>query len=154
MGSTSRLLVLHGFLPIQVLAMILGIGTDILNISRVEKLLSKFGTRFIERVLSSEELLKYQSIKGGSINYLARRFCIKEAFSKALGTGIGELLSFKDISIENNKLGKPYVVKSKALLGQISKILNVAETDIKIDVSVSDDEPFVVGFVVISSCSG
>lgn len=130
--------------------MILGIGTDILNISRIDKLLSKFGSRFVERILSPEELLKYQALNSGSMEYLARRFCLKEAFSKAVGTGIGELISFRDISIENNEFGKPYVVRSSGLLECLSRILNVEQSKIKIDVSVSDDEPFAVGFVVIS----
>lgn len=92
--------------------MIKGLGTDILEISRLKKVLQKHPHRFISRLFSSKEALYCQKFKDPHI-HLAGRFCAKEAISKALGCGFGKELSFKDIEIENDLRGKPTVKFSK-----------------------------------------
>ncbi len=114
--------------------MILGIGTDIISIERIENLLKEFGDKFVNRILSEEEIAIYNGKKSNKINYLAKRFAGKEAFSKAYGTGIGSEISFKDISILNDEKGKPYIkIIEKS---NISKFFS----DKKIYVSLSDDK--------------
>jgi len=91
--------------------MIKGIGIDIIELLRVEELLNK-QKKFAERVLTSAEKERFDCLaKGRQIEFLAGRFAAKEAYSKAAGTGIGKELSFKDIEIASDHLGRPYFVK-------------------------------------------
>lgn len=125
--------------------MIVGIGTDILHVGRIEKLIEKHGDRFVSRILSkTEEEIFLKSTN--KIAYLARRFAGKEALFKALGKGIGNPFRFNDITITNDDHGKPEV--------QIFCRENIYKQEIpsqKIHISLSDDLPVVVAFVVISS---
>jgi holo-[acyl-carrier protein] synthase len=122
--------------------MVMGIGSDIVQIPRIERLTEKFGRKFIERILSTEELAVYD--KKHCRAFVARRFAGKEAIAKALGQGIGRPLKFSDITIANNALGKPEVK------------INWPEgkpQDFKIDVSLSDDYPVAIAFAVVSCYS-
>ena len=86
--------------------MIYGIGTDIVEIGRIERLVQRFGERFSRRILSGCEWIEYEK-SAGSVHFLAKRFAAKEAFSKALGTGIRHPVGFSAISVVNDALGKP-----------------------------------------------
>ncbi|MBU9723795.1 MULTISPECIES: holo-ACP synthase [Bacillaceae] len=89
--------------------MIKGIGLDLIELERIESL-SQRKQSFIKRILTEEERDKYSLLKGRrQVEYLAGRFAAKEAFAKALGTGIGKDLSFQDISIVNDLNGKPSI---------------------------------------------
>lgn len=118
--------------------MITGVGTDIISIDRIEYAVEAFGTKFMQRILTLNErnyLIEIHN-EESKIAYLAKRFAAKEAISKALGTGIGESLSFQDIEISNNALGKPIVSVSKF-------------PDINIHLSLSDEkEGFAIAFAV------
>lgn len=95
--------------------MIIGIGIDLIELRRIDDLIKRQG-RFAERVLALEELKTYENLnQNKKKEYLAGRFAAKEAFSKALGTGIGAHLSFQDIVTETDGLGKPalYCRKTK-----------------------------------------
>jgi holo-[acyl-carrier protein] synthase len=99
--------------------MILGTGIDIVELKRIEKLITS--EKFIARILTSNEQAKFSALsERRKIEFLAGRFAAKEAYAKALGTGIGKELSFQDIEVINNELGKPFVhcerVKEKAHL--------------------------------------
>ncbi|WP_316572733.1 holo-ACP synthase [Neobacillus sp. YIM B06451] len=88
--------------------MIKGIGIDLIEIGRIRELLEKQG-RFPDRILTVREKEEYSQLPDGRrAEYLAGRFAAKEAFAKALGTGIGTSLSFQDIEIAKDTLGKPY----------------------------------------------
>ena len=87
---------------------IFGIGTDIVNIKRMEKIFIKKNNNFKNRIFSKREIL-YCENKKKSYSYYAKRFAAKEALSKALGTGIRKGINFKDIEILNDKMGKPYI---------------------------------------------
>lgn len=123
--------------------MIHGIGTDIVYMPRIDKLLTSYGDKFIARILSPEEIEIYHA--KGCKAFLARRFAGKEALFKALGTGIGKPLRFNDITIRNNDLGKPEVVITHR--NGSDKLIK----DKNIHISLSDDDPVVVAFVIISS---
>jgi holo-[acyl-carrier protein] synthase len=99
---------MHVEIKIEGAAMIKGIGIDIVEISRIEEMIKK-QRKFPERILTSNELDRFQSFSGKrKAEYLAGRFAAKEAFSKAYGTGIGSALSFQDMEIMSDELGKPY----------------------------------------------
>ncbi len=121
--------------------MISGIGTDVVSIKRIAELHKEFGDKFVQRILSEEEIEKFRSLNPDkAISYLAKRFAGKEAVAKAFGTGIGKI-SFTDISILNNSAGKPYVVISDKALGA-SKDMHISLSDEK--------EGYAIAFVVIT----
>jgi holo-[acyl-carrier protein] synthase len=124
---------------------IVGIGVDIAETARVEKLNAKFGQRFARRILTTDELLEFDRRKHSS-SYLATRFAAKEAVAKALGTGIGEQLGFHSIQIENDAQGKPLLRFMGAAQNLIAglKINNAM-------ISLSDEKHYVVAMVVLES---
>tara|TARA_B100000963_G_scaffold319244_1_gene300968 strand:- start:549 stop:932 length:384 start_codon:yes stop_codon:yes gene_type:complete len=122
-----------------------GIGTDIVSIDRIKKSLKN--KNFLNRVFSKKEILKCnKTIK--STNCLAKRFAAKEAFSKALGTGIANGINFNEIVVLNKKSGKPYII----LVGQTKKILSkkFKGKKSKVSLSLSDEKKYAVAFVTIS----
>ncbi|EES42321.1 holo-[acyl-carrier-protein] synthase [Staphylococcus caprae M23864:W1] len=90
--------------------MIYGIGIDLIEIERIEKVLHK-QSKIIERVLTPDEKAKFEKFthEKRKIEFLAGRFAVKEAFSKALGTGLGQSVTFQDINCYNNRLGQPCI---------------------------------------------
>ena len=91
----------------------LGLGSDICDIRRIERSLERFGERFIQRVFTSIEIAKAERRSGQNRSgTYAKRFAAKEACAKALGTGFGKELSFQDIEILNDAAGKPHVFLS------------------------------------------
>ena len=95
---------------------IFGIGTDIVSVERIKKSLKN--KNFLKRVFNDKEILKCKKVNS-SFNCFAKRFAAKEAFSKALGTGIANGINFNEIVILNKKTGKPYI----NLKGETKKIL-------------------------------
>lgn len=123
--------------------MIYGVGTDIVSIERVQNIISKNRDGFIKRVLTEHERALFSN-KADSSAYLAKRFAAKEAFSKALGTGIGRVVSFQDLTIRNNESGKPYFLPSEKLR------LYLMEKGIKQGhLSISDESKYAVAFVIL-----
>jgi holo-[acyl-carrier protein] synthase len=94
--------------------MIYGVGTDLVEIRRVERVLKRFGERFARRILCEPELRRFRSHKQ-PVAYLAKRFAAKEAFTKALGTGIHAPANWHGVWVENLKSGKPVLKFSSAL---------------------------------------
>lgn len=94
--------------------MILGIGNDIIEVKRIKGILQRYKSRFLDRVFTSDEQLYCESKKEPSIHYAAR-FAAKEAIVKALGVGFSEGLSWLDIEIRKNEMGKPFVVFSSKI---------------------------------------
>ena len=125
--------------------MIIGIGVDIVEIARVEKLHEKFGERFAQRVLTADELIEYRRRKSSS-SFLAMRFAAKEAVAKACGTGIGEELGFHTMQIDNDAQGKP-ILKFLESAGPLVKRLNIRNSLI----SLSDEKHYAVAMVVLET---
>ena len=125
---------------------IYGIGTDIANINRIKKSIKK--KNFINRLFNNSEIKKCNS-QINKANCYAKRFAAKEAFSKALGTGISRGINFDEIIVYNIKSGKPGI----RLLGKTKKIVKkiLKKKKINIYLSLSDDKPFAVATVVIST---
>ena len=125
--------------------MIYGIGTDIVSIERVQEILKKNRDGFINRVLTEHERALFTN-KAESAAYCAKRFAAKEAFSKALGTGIGRVVSFQDLTVRNNENGKPYFMPSEKLR------LYLQEKGIKQGhLSISDESSNALAFVVLET---
>ena len=89
--------------------MIIGIGTDIIQIHRISESIEKYGTRFLNRIYTETEINYSSGFKEAQALHFAARFAAKEAFSKAIGTGITEGFKFKEIGIKNEINGKPEV---------------------------------------------
>ena len=123
---------------------IFGIGTDIVSIDRIKNSLKN--KNFINRVFNEKEILKCKQINN-SINCYAKRFAAKEAFSKALGTGISRGINFNEIVILNEKSGKPYIT----IIGKTKKTLDekFKKKKSKISLSLSDEKKYAVAFVTI-----
>jgi len=126
---------------------IFGIGTDIVNVKRMKKSLSKNGEAFKKRIFSKNEIIYCEKKKNSSAFY-AKRFAAKEALSKALGTGIRKGIDFKNIEVLNNKLGKPSI----KLTGSTDAFLKkkIKSNKYFIYLSLSDDEPWAQATVIIS----
>jgi holo-[acyl-carrier protein] synthase len=123
--------------------MIVGIGTDIVQIDRIKKLFDKYQEAFLVKNFHPKERECFLALPlEKSISYLAKRFAGKEAISKAFGSGIGSGLAFKDIAILNDEFGAPYVEISSSIAKKLGKN--------KIHISLSDDYPIAVAFAVIS----
>ena len=124
---------------------IYGIGTDIANINRIKKSLKN--KEFISRIFNKAEVRKCNN-QINKANCFSKRFAAKEAFSKAIGTGISKGINFNEIIVHNIKSGKPKI----RLLGSTKKIVNkiLNKKKINIFLSLSDDKPFAVATVVIS----
>jgi holo-[acyl-carrier protein] synthase len=123
--------------------MIIGIGTDLAKVSRLEASLQRFGDRFAERILAPIEMTEFQG-QAHPARLLAKRFAVKEAAAKALGTGIGKV-SWHDIYIEHDELGAPILCfqgHARALADQ--KAIN------HLHVSISDEDDLALAFVVLS----
>ena len=125
--------------------MIYGIGTDLVDIERVKTILSKNRDGFIKRVLSEHEQALFAN-KADSAAYFAKRFAAKEAFAKALGTGIGRVVSFQDLTVRNNENGKPHFIPSEKLRQYL------VENNIKqAHLSISDENQNAIAFVVLET---
>lgn len=121
--------------------MIQGIGTDIVYIPRVLRILQKYEKKFLNRVYTEKEIElseKYFSHEMQA-RYFAKRFAAKEAFVKALGTGFSKGIRMKDIEIHNDVRGMPYITISKRFISENSSI----------HLSISDDQDYATAFVII-----
>ena len=130
--------------------MIIGIGTDILNLERINKIINKYDQKFIDRIYGKNEIQISKTKLNNSINYFGKRFSAKEATWKALGETRGEGLFFKEIEILNDINGKPYLFFSGKTKEFIEKKEKNLKAKLKFDITLSDDTPFVISFVVIS----
>jgi len=126
---------------------IFGIGTDIVNIKRIDYSLKKHGLNFKNRIFSKKEI-SYCDKKKNSSAFYAKRFAAKEAFSKALGTGIRKGVNLKNIEISNNIHGKPFILLKGSLANYLKKKIKSKKYDIHL--SLSDDKPWAQATVIIS----
>jgi len=129
--------------------MIIGVGIDIVNINRIQKVLTKFGNHFETRIFTTGEILtanqKNSKLK---TNYYAKRFAAKEAFSKAIGLGIGRGINFTDIEIINDSNGKPKIKLTTKAKQFLQKYLN--QNNFKIDLSMADEQEIAQAIVIVS----
>jgi holo-[acyl-carrier protein] synthase len=131
--------------------MILGIGSDIIHITRIEELIKTNGERFIKRIYTPHEIEAASRFgdEKKRIAHFAKRFAAKEAFAKALGTGIGTV-NFAHIGVTNDELGKPSVVLGNTAQKALDKITPPNHKAV-CHVSLSDDYPLAQAMVIISA---
>lgn len=125
--------------------MIYGIGTDIVEVGRIESSIEKFGDDFAKRILAEGEMPSYlaTSIKS---RFIAKRFAAKEAFSKALGTGLRVPATFQNIAVSHDALGKPILVLAKELQDFLT-VKNIS----RMHITISDEKNLAAAFVVLET---
>jgi holo-[acyl-carrier protein] synthase len=123
--------------------MIVGIGTDVVSIARIQGVLDRHGERFVNRVLTPDERARYAKTKGKA-SHLAKRWAAKEAFAKAIGTGIHPPFTWQSITVGRDSRGKPLVIPSPEMAAHLEKMGVVSS-----HVSLTDDAGVAVAFVVL-----
>ena len=129
--------------------MILGIGIDICDIQRVDKVLLKYGNRFKKKCFTKNEIIKCNKVINSSACF-AKRFSAKESVSKALGTGIRQGVNWKNIEITNLISGKPKVVLKGKALEALKKILPKNKQP-NISITITDDRGLAQSLVIIEA---
>ena len=125
--------------------MIYGVGTDLVEVARIQDSLDRFGDNFAMRVLSEREMQEFQ-LSNTKARFLAKRFAAKEAFAKALGTGIRKPATFENIGVGHDDLGKPILEFDEALKSYL-KEKNILSQHI----SISDEKNIATAFVVLET---
>ena len=123
---------------------ILGVGVDIVENSRIGKLLKN--KLFINRIFTNSEILIASKIKDKK-SYYAKRFAAKEAFTKSIGTGFRNNLNFNDISIVNDKLGKPSFIINEKIKKIVKKQFKT--TSFNFFLSISDEKKYSIAYVIL-----
>ncbi|HJN04842.1 MAG TPA: holo-ACP synthase [Alphaproteobacteria bacterium] len=129
--------------------MIIGLGSDIIDIRRIERTLDRFGDRFVARVFTKIERARSERRTKRAASY-ARRFAAKEACAKALGTGFRRGVYWRDLGVVNLPGGKPSMVLSGGALERLSE-LTPPGMRVQIDLSITDDEPLAQAIVIITA---
>jgi holo-[acyl-carrier protein] synthase len=130
--------------------MILGIGADLCSIDRIQGSIDRFGDRFLDKVFTAAERARADTLQVGRAASYAKRFAAKEAFAKALGSGIRGEVSLGDIGVVNDALGRPTL----ALTGGAKRALDALAPPghaVDIHLTLTDDPPWAQAFVVLSA---
>ncbi len=131
--------------------MIIGIGNDLIDISRIERTLNRFGDRFVKRVYTDVEREKSER-RANRVESYAKRFAAKEACSKALGTGIRMGVYWRDMAVTNLESGKPTISLTGGAAQRMDEITPTGMVP-QIDISMTDEPPLAEAFVIISALS-
>lgn len=129
--------------------MIIGIGSDIIDIRRIERTLERYGDRFLDRVFTETERRKSEGRANRAASY-AKRFAAKEACSKALGTGFRNGVFWRDLGVVNLPSGKPTMVLTGGAAERLAQITPPGMRA-QIDVTLTDDHPQAQALVIISA---
>ncbi len=133
--------------------MIIGIGSDLIDIRRVEKVIERHGERFLSRIFTDAERSRAERRAKSHNNYVAtyaKRFAAKEACSKALGTGIRQGVWWRDMGVVNLPGGRPSMKLTGGALARLNKLTPPGHVA-QIDLSITDDWPLAQAFVIISA---
>ncbi len=131
--------------------MIIGIGSDLVDIRRIERSIERFGERFTNRIFTDLEQEKSESRKARGASY-AKRFAAKEACAKALGTGIARGVFWRDMGVVNLPGGKPTLKLENAAAKRLAEMLPTGY-QARIHLTITDDWPLAQAFVVIEALS-
>ena len=129
--------------------MILGIGSDLVDIKRIESSLERFGDRFVKRVFTELEQKRSDGRAERAASY-AKRFAAKEACSKALGTGLRRGVFWRDMGVVNLRGGKPSLALTGGAAARLAEITPAGMTA-QIDLTITDEYPLAQAFVIISA---
>lgn len=122
--------------------MIFGIGTDIVAVARLRTMWERHGEKVLERILAAQEIAEFTKAADKG-RFLAKRFAAKEAFSKALGTGVRPPATLSAIAVLHDQLGKPMLEFSPALHALLE------EKNLKAHLSISDEAEYAVAYVIL-----
>lgn len=129
--------------------MIVGLGSDLIDIRRVEKTLERYGERFINRVFTPIEVRKSEGRRQRAASY-AKRFAAKEACSKALGTGLNQGVFWRDMGVVNLPSGKPTMMLTGGAAKRLATLVPKGHRP-EIHLTITDDFPLAQAFVVIEA---
>ena len=129
--------------------MIIGIGSDLCNIERIQGSLDRFGDRFLNRVFTEVERAKAARRPFTAAGTLAKRFAAKEAFSKAVGTGFKRGVYMKDIGVVNAASGAPTLAVTGGARARVDALTPAGHL-IDIHLTMTDDHPWAQAFVILS----
>ncbi|HEY1613439.1 MAG TPA: holo-ACP synthase [Rhizomicrobium sp.] len=129
--------------------MILGIGSDLIDIRRVDQSIARFGERFLSRIFTDAERARSDRRAQRSASY-AKRFAAKEACAKALGTGLRHGVFWRDMGVTNLPGGKPTLTLTGGALARLEQMLPAGHVA-QIDLSITDDYPLAQAIVIISA---
>lgn len=129
--------------------MIIGIGSDLIDVRRIAKVIERHGDRFLDRIFTSAERTRAER-RAKSIETYAKRFAAKEACSKALGTGIRAGVWWRDMGVINLPSGRPTMQLTGGALARLAAI-TPAGCDARIDLTITDEGPMAQALVVISA---
>jgi len=129
--------------------MIIGMGSDLIDIRRVEKSIERFGERFTHRCFTEIERAKSERRKNRAESY-AKRFAAKEACSKALGTGLANGVFWKDMGVVNQPGGKPTMVLTGGAAERLAELIPAGHVPV-IHVTITDEYPYAQAFVIIEA---
>ena len=129
--------------------MIIGLGSDLIDIRRIDNSLSRFGDRFINRIYTDIEQARSERRKNRAASY-AKRFAAKEACSKALGTGLSNGVFWRDMGVANDKFGKPTMHLTNGAAKRLAQMVPNGYDPI-IHVTITDDYPLAQAFVIIEA---
>jgi holo-[acyl-carrier protein] synthase len=132
--------------------LIIGIGSDLTDIRRIERTLDRFGERFINRIFTQTERTRSERRAGRAASY-AKRFAAKEACAKALGTGMRRGVFWKDMGVVNARSGQPTISLAGGAAQRLASMIP-AGARAAIHVSLTDDHPYAQAFVVIEAIPG
>lgn len=129
--------------------MIIGIGSDLIDIRRIEKSLERHGQRFIRRIYTEVEQARSEGRRARAASY-AKRFAAKEACAKALGTGLAQGVFWRDMGVINLPSGAPTMALTGGALARLDKILPSGHR-VAIHLTITDDFPLAQAFVIIEA---
>ncbi|MGO8918979.1 MAG: holo-ACP synthase [Stellaceae bacterium] len=132
--------------------MILGLGSDLIDIRRIEKTIARYGDRFLERIFTPEERARSDRRANRVASY-AKRYAAKEACSKALGTGFRSGVYWRDLGVVNLPGGRPTLVLTGGALERL-KALTPPGMAARIDVTLTDEPPIAQALVIITAVPG
>lgn len=133
--------------------MILGIGSDLIDIRRIEGTLARFGDRFVNRIFTDIERAKAERRKGAGNSYaatLAKRYAAKEAAAKALGTGFRDGIYWRDLGVVNEPSGRPTIVMSGGAAARLAALVPAGMRP-QIALTITDEYPMAEALVIISA---
>jgi holo-[acyl-carrier protein] synthase len=132
--------------------MILGVGSDLIDISRIERVIDRFGERFLDRIFTEVERGKSDRRMNRAASY-AKRYAAKEACAKALGTGFRAGIFWRDLGVVNLRSGRPSMVLTGGALTRLQAMTPPGMVA-RIDLTITDEPPLAQALVIISALSG
>jgi holo-[acyl-carrier protein] synthase len=131
---------------------IVGVGSDLIDIRRIDKTLERFGDRFVERVYTEIERARSERRAGRAASY-AKRFAAKEACAKALGTGMRRGVFWKDMGVVNARSGQPTLALTGGAARRLAELTPPGHRAV-LHLSLTDDHPWAQAFVIIEAMPG